>query len=62
MFAIGAVYACIAADYFREWRFIEISLTFPVMIMLSYPWFVAVHPFQLPLRLLSTFSNDQHFS
>lgn len=37
MFAIGAVYACIAADYFREWRFIEISLTFPVMIMLSYP-------------------------
>lgn len=26
------------ADYFRAWRFIEVSLTFPVMLMLSYPW------------------------
>ena len=38
VFALGAIVVCLIADYFRIWRFLEIALTFPVLIMLSYPW------------------------
>ena len=38
IFAVGAMYVCLIANSIRAWRILEISLTFPVMLMLSYPW------------------------
>lgn len=37
VFALGAIYSCLMADYFRAWRLVEIALTFPVILMLPYP-------------------------
>lgn len=37
VFALGAIYSCLMADYFRAWRLVEIAMTFPVILMLPYP-------------------------